>query len=353
MVDDRRRRPRALEALARHLVAPQSPKEAQLRLPVRLEGPVQLEVLVGQVGEDGDVIGDAGHTVQGQPVRGGFDDGGAVAGGDHGPQRALEIRRLRRRHVLRVGAPKLPDLELRGGQQAGGNPRRLKHGRGQERGGGLAVRAGDAHHSHLAAGVPVPPGGGDGKGCLAAIDHDLRPGQCGDRPLHDSGRGSLGQRRSHVVVAVDVLARNRDEYEAGPDAPGVVGDPPNGQRAHGRGPGRGRVHRRPGCANGSQPALGLESPYQLAQPAGLLRLGRLDHGGERPLRGRAGGHAPSSAPPSPPPASSAPDRPAASRRPPRTWRMPWRRRPMRSCQAWAVSNANRPAGSSTRSQAPT
>ena len=230
VVDDRRARPLARQALAR-LVGPQSPEEVQLGLAVRFEGAVELEVLVAQVGEDRDVIGDAPDAIESQPVRGGFDDRGPITGFDHGQQSPLEARRLRRRDVLGVCAANQADLQLGCGKHAGGDPGGLQDRRGQERGRGLAVGAGDAHHSDLAARVPVPPGRGDGQSRAATVDHDLRRRQSGDGPLHHDGRRTQRNGRRHVVVAVDMLARNRYKDRPGSDTPGVEGDPPNRQRA--------------------------------------------------------------------------------------------------------------------------
>ena len=65
-------------------VRPVQPREQRdLGVAVGLPRAVQLEVLVGDVGQDGDVVGDRGDAIEGQAVRGRLDDGDLVAGIDH------------------------------------------------------------------------------------------------------------------------------------------------------------------------------------------------------------------------------------------------------------------------------
>ena len=237
---------------------------------------MQLEVLVGQVCEDGDVVRDATDPVQGQAMGGGLDNCRPVAGIDHRSQGSLQLRRLRCRDVLGVGAPKLADFELGRGQKAGRDPRCLQHRGGQERRGCLAVRAGDADDAQLATRVAVPPGGGDGQRRLRAIDHDLRNGHSCERTLHDYGRGAEGHGRRQVVVAVDMLARNRHEDRTGLHTPGVESQAADRCRSCRDLPGRGRARRHLRHPDGPQPALGFEAFDQIAQPARGLLLGRRD-----------------------------------------------------------------------------
>ena len=135
-------------------------EQAQFRVPIRLPRPVQLEVLVGQVRQDRDVVGDLVDAVEGESVRCRFDDRGTVAGTDHRGEGVLEGGCLGGRRVFDVG-----DLDAAdpGGGRAGHpgpDAGRLERRDREERGRRLAVRAGDPDDRQIVARVAVPPRGG-------------------------------------------------------------------------------------------------------------------------------------------------------------------------------------------------
>ena len=68
MVHDRGPGPAAGQPLSSAQIRPEPPEEAQLCVAVCLEGAVQLEVLVGQIGEDCNVVSDPGDALQGKSV---------------------------------------------------------------------------------------------------------------------------------------------------------------------------------------------------------------------------------------------------------------------------------------------
>ena len=180
-------------------------EEAEFRRAVALEGAVQVEVLVAQVRQDGDVVRDRRHPVQRQPVRRGLQDRDRVAGLDHRPERRLELRRLRRRDVLGVGFARPVDLRFDRSDQARGQPGCLEDGSGQGAGGALAVRARHADHRQVVARVAEPPGGGVGQCRTARVDHELGQRDLRQGPLHDRGRGSRLRCPEDEVVAVGAV----------------------------------------------------------------------------------------------------------------------------------------------------
>jgi hypothetical protein len=151
----------------------QALEERALRRPVRVERPVELQVLVGQVREDGHVVGDLADPLEREPVRGGLDDGRIVAGGAHRGQGALQLGCLRGRHVGRRARPVRADLLLGRAQQARPQARRLQGGHGHGGGRRLAVRPGDADDAQPGCRIGIPPGRDGRERELAAIDHQL------------------------------------------------------------------------------------------------------------------------------------------------------------------------------------
>ena len=118
-----------------------------------------------------------------------------------------------------VGDLKSPDPGLGRPGHPGPDPGRLKGSHGQERRGGLAIRAGDPDDIQIVAGVAVPPGrcGGEGGRCGA---HDqLRQVHVLDRPFHERDRGAAPGRGFGEVVPVDVQPRDRDEQTTRSDRP--------------------------------------------------------------------------------------------------------------------------------------
>ena len=118
-------------------------EQPQLGVAVGLPRAVELEVLVGQVGQDRDVVGDRVDPAERQAVRGRLDDRRGVAGDAHRLHRTLQVGRLRGRGVGLVGGLHAADPRRGGARHAGRDARGLERGHGEERGRRLAVRAGD------------------------------------------------------------------------------------------------------------------------------------------------------------------------------------------------------------------
>ncbi len=104
---------------------------------------------MGQVRQDRDVVGDRVDAVEGEAVRGRLDDRGRVAGDQHRAQGALELGCLRGRGVGLVGRLDTTDPGRGRAGHPGPDPGRLEGRGGEERGGRLAVRAGDPDDRQL------------------------------------------------------------------------------------------------------------------------------------------------------------------------------------------------------------
>ena len=132
------------------------PKQQRLRLAVRLVGAVKVEVLVRDVGDHGHVERAAGDPVLGQPVRGGLQDGNLGAGVAHLGQVALDVGRVGRGGVQTRVVDLLADDGVHRADQTHAARGRFEDVEQQIRRSGFAVRAGDAHERHAAAGMTVP-----------------------------------------------------------------------------------------------------------------------------------------------------------------------------------------------------
>ena len=149
-------------------------EQPQLGVAVGLPRAVELEVLVGQVGQDRDVVGDRIDPAERQAVRRRLDDRRGVAGDAHRLHRTLQVGCLGGRGVGLVGGLHAADPGRGGARHPGRDARGLERGHGEERGRRLAVRAGDPDDREGVARVLVPPGGGAGQGGPDVTDDQLR-----------------------------------------------------------------------------------------------------------------------------------------------------------------------------------
>ena len=187
-------------------VAPQAVEQRQLGVAVRLPRPVELEVLVGEVGQDRDVVGDARHAVEGEAVRGRLDDRDVVAGVDHRAERRLQLRRLRGRGVRLVGLGPAADAGRDRADHPGAAPGRLEGRDGEVGGRRLAVRAGDADDGQVDATDrrtttpprwPAPAGPHRRRAAATASSGSGRSTMRAAAPGRDRGRRrSRGRRRA-------------------------------------------------------------------------------------------------------------------------------------------------------------
>ncbi len=228
--------PRPLLGL-RWVRAGESLEQAQLGRPVRLVRAVELQVLVAQVREDRRVVGDAADPFGGETVGRRLEDGRPVPAGGHRPEQRLESERARGRHVIRCPLAARSDPGLDGPDQTGRDTGRLEGRRRQERRRRLAVGPGHPDDGQLVARVAIPPGRGRRECSRAPVDDELEAGDPRDRSLDDRRDGAGGRGGDEVVVAVGMVALQRDEHVAGSDPSGVVPQPVH--RAAADGP---RIH---------------------------------------------------------------------------------------------------------------
>ena len=245
---------------------------------------MEVEVVLAQVGETGDVVTDPVDPVQREGVardlhRAGLD----VLLAHHGQQR-LQVGRLRRGADARHPAVGDPGLDR--ADEPGGAARRAQGRLEQVAGGGLAVGAGDAEHQQVVGGPAV-----DLRRHLtqhrARVRDDEQRDAC--RAADQVGTGGVGEDRRgalrHDLVdepgAVHGGARQRGVQVAGAHRPRVVRDA--AQRGVGDrcGPvrthlptGGGRDRRQPHPGDGHRPR----------------RTGRGGHRTRRDGVGRSGGH---------------------------------------------------------------
>ncbi len=140
-VDDRR--------LRAHL------EQQPLGAEVVLHRAVEVEVVLGEVGEEGHLEVDRVAAVQGQRVRGDLHRAGPVSRLQHPPEGRLQVDRLRSRplDLLLHPADHLPHRP----QQPALDPSRLEHLPDQERRGRLPVRPRDPHNPQLRRRIPPEP----------------------------------------------------------------------------------------------------------------------------------------------------------------------------------------------------
>jgi hypothetical protein len=93
----------------------------------------------------------------------------------------------------------------------------------QERGGRLAVRAGDAEHVQRCRGVAVERGGGGGHRRANRRHDDLGHAEA-ELALHDQRDRATGDRLGGEGVAVAGVAGHAEEERPGLDPPVVVGE---------------------------------------------------------------------------------------------------------------------------------
>ncbi len=210
-IDDRDARPSVLCPRRETL------EQAALRVAVRLERPVEVEVLVGQVGEDRGVVVDAADPVRREPVAAGLDDDRLLARIDHLAEDPLQLQRARRGVGLHVRPQLAADLDPDRADQTRWDPASAQHRPGEERGGRLAVGAGDADREQLAAWVAVPPGRRGGEGRRSLLHDELRHRQVADRLLHGHRSGAALDGLAHEVVPVDAEPANGHEQVTGLD----------------------------------------------------------------------------------------------------------------------------------------
>ena len=251
---------------------------------VLLQRTVEVQVVLGEVGEHRHVELGAVHARQSQRVRGHFHGRAGDAAVAHARQQRLELHRLRRRlarlHRL------IAHAVLDGADETGAVPGRAQEGLHQEGGGGLAVGARDPDQGQRTRGVS-PVGVGQSRQGLA-------------RDGHEHARGGLARQRVGALCHHQGRAARES---VGDEAAAVLlearAPPRSTRRGRLSGSRRPRRSRWPAeCPAPSCPAArreGSQWPREYSSP----RAGRMEGeareraGGERRARGGglAGHHA--------------------------------------------------------------
>ena len=235
---------------------PRRDEQTPLGLEVVLHTAVEVEVVLGQVGERRDVEVDPRRAAEGQRMRGDLHHACPITRVEHPPERPLQVDRLRRRPLDLLG-PSSDDL-LDRPEQSTAEPRRFEDRADEEGGGGLAVGTGDPDHAELGARIAEPAGRNRRHRPPRVGDDQLRYVEI-ELPLGDQ-RG--GPRRDHVgseVVAVGGVPDDAEEEGPGADLPAVEGDVADLGRSVPTGDPGGNVAReRPGKEFGAE----LVEPHQ-------------------------------------------------------------------------------------------
>ena len=235
---DARARGRARRRHTRHLGAPRRRargsrvryEQPPLGQEVALHGGVEVEVVLGQVGEDRSGEAHAGRAAQLQSVRGDLHRAGALAAIEHRAEVSLQVDRLGGGAGDGTLGP--ADEGRDGAQQPARASRGLQQRAHEEGGGRLAVGAGYADDVQLGSRVAEEARG----------DRPHRSARGGDEHLgHAESQRTLdderGRPRLHgrggEVVAVAAQARDTEEQRPGRDPTAVVGQALDLDRAGG------------------------------------------------------------------------------------------------------------------------
>ena len=184
---------------------------------------VEVEVVLGQVGERGDREADPIRAAQSQRMRGDLHRAGAVAALDHAAKGRLQVDCLGRRALdLLLDAA---DHALHRSQQAGLDRGALEDLTDEERGRRLPVRARDPDHAQLRGRVVVETDRRVRHRRPAVGDHGLHDPGLELEPALDRDRDRTrlnGERREPVPVGD--RARVAEEQGSVADPPAVVGE---------------------------------------------------------------------------------------------------------------------------------
>ena len=199
-------------------------EEPALGAAVLVEGAVEVEVILREVGEDADVERERVDARERQRVRADLHRHPANAARTHGGQHRLDLERLRRR--LAGGPDLVADDVLDRAENPGGASADAQQRVDQVRGRRLAVRARDADQRQGAGGM-VPVGAGQrGERAARRWDDDLGHGNVGDRlALGHHQRSTAPDGVGHEAPRVLLEAGHGHEDVAAGDPPRVGGQP--------------------------------------------------------------------------------------------------------------------------------
>ena len=131
-------------ALLFRLLTRESGEEFRLGLEIILHRAVKIEMVLGQIGEDGDVPFDSAGSFLGERVRRDFHRGGAASGVDDLREQFLDIERFRRGADRRQNA--IANFVLHSAEQSAAHPGLFANVFDEKRRRGFPIRAGNRGH---------------------------------------------------------------------------------------------------------------------------------------------------------------------------------------------------------------
>ena len=190
---------------------------------VGLHGLVEVQVVLGEIGEDAHGEVDAVHPLQHQGVGGGLHHHMGAARVPHPGEELLELQGLRRGPL--GGDHLVADHVLVGADQAHlGSRLLLQNGLEQIGGGGLAVGAGDGHHGHIVRRVAVIVGGHHRQGPAGIVHPDVGDISLRRRPFAHHRGGARRHGLGNVCVAVGGKAGHGHEQISCRRGAGIIAD---------------------------------------------------------------------------------------------------------------------------------
>jgi hypothetical protein len=183
---------------------------------------VVIEVVLGEVGEDGGVEFDGIDAVLDQGVAGDFHGAGFGSGGEHAGEEFLGFEGV----WGGAGGGEFFASEgvMDGADEAAGFVQFIEEVFDEVGGGGFAVGAGDADNFEMTGGVLVKAGSGGGEEGAGIIHDEAGDLECGEGVFGHDGTGSAGDGIRNKRGAVLSGAGEGEEEGAGSNAAGVQGE---------------------------------------------------------------------------------------------------------------------------------
>ncbi len=199
-------------------------EERRLRLEVVLHRPVEVQVILREVGEDGGIEDQSVDSAEGERMARHLHGDRVNPPLAHGSEQCVQVGRLRR--GARTGELLIAKVDPRGADHAGREPRRAQSGLEQERGRRLAVRAGDTHQQQVVARSTVDLSGEVAQERAGIIGNEHGPiaDRLSPREVGEDGDGPTGDRLVAELRSVCVRTGERGEEVARLHRSRVQGD---------------------------------------------------------------------------------------------------------------------------------
>ena len=197
-------------------------EELRFRLEIILHRPVKIEMVLSQVGEDGDVPFESAGAILREGVGRHFHGRRFAARVCDLREQFLDVERLRRRANRRQNA--IADFIANGPEQATAQARFLTNVFEQERRRGLAIGPGDRGHFEPAHGTFVKGGAEIGESLARVLDHKAGRARRLNLLLRHDDRGAFFDGLIDELVAIALFAAQCDEKKVPLHTPRVIRD---------------------------------------------------------------------------------------------------------------------------------